>query len=555
MPAIAWFVALADPSLSRAVAALRATLHRAGTFAQTADIEAADAVIVWTDRPLPDRLAGQLLSGRTVTVLAGPTLELADPHGRLAEAAGLVVGGPTGVHDIRVRAGRDAPALAPRLLDHTHSGQAHLGAHTHVRDRVLRVDKTRDDVAGLLVASLGLTPHPVATWRPLSGRGGVLAWMLGTQADAVAGRGTARLLALALREVLGLGEPRPVRVGLLGYGAIGHEHNRAVHAVPGLELAAVCDTSPGRLTAAAAHAPGIASYTDADRLLADESVDLLVVSTPPSTHALWSSRALAAGKHVVVEKPFAIRTEEADAILAEAGDRGLLAAVYQNRRFDPDHRAIRRAADAGLLGEVFHVEAFVGGYAHPCNLWHSDADVSGGAFYDWGAHVLDQILDLLPGRIEHVTAAEHKRVWLDVTNADHSRVTVRFANGAEATFVYSDVAAALKPRWYMLGTRGAIVGHWRIEKVISRTDIGTLAEDVLAPADSPPVLDLHAPDGSVTRLATPAAPAYAFHAELADRLQLGLDMSVTGEQSRRVLAVMEAAAASARDGGRPVVPR
>ena len=280
-----------------------------------------------------------------------------------------------------------------------------------------------------------------------------------------------------------------------------------------------------------------------------------VVSTPPSTHALWSSRALAAGKHVVVEKPFAIRTEEADAILAEAGDRGLLAAVYQNRRFDPDHRAIRRAADAGLLGEVFHVEAFVGGYAHPCNLWHSDADVSGGAFYDWGAHVLDQILDLLPGRIEHVTAAEHKRVWLDVTNADHSRVTVRFANGAEATFVYSDVAAALKPRWYMLGTRGAIVGHWRIEKVISRTDIGTLAEDVLAPADSPPVLDLHAPDGSVTRLATPAAPAYAFHAELADRLQLGLDMSVTGEQSRRVLAVMEAAAASARDGGRPVVPR
>jgi predicted dehydrogenase len=211
--------------------------------------------------------------------------------------------------------------------------------------------------------------------------------------------------------------------------------------------------------------------------------------------------------------------------------------------------------DAGLLGEVFHLEAFVGGYGHPCNLWHSDVEASGGAFYDWGAHVLDQVLDLLPQDVEYVTATEQKRMWLDVTNADHSRETIRFAGGAEASFLYSDLAAALKPRWYLLGTRGAVVGHWRTERVIARSDIGTLAEDVLAPADSPPLLDLHAADGSVTRLATPAGPPYAFHTELADRLQLGLPMSVTGEQSRRVLSVMEAASCSARDGGRPVTPR
>jgi len=91
--------------------------------------------------------------------------------------------------------------------------------------------------------------------------------------------------------------------------------------------------------------------------------------------------------------------------------------------------------------------------------------------------------------------------------------------------------------------------------VIARSDIGTLVEDVLAPADSPPVLDLHAADGSVTRLSTPAVLPNAFHRELADRLQLGLSMSVTADQSRRVLAVLEAARISARDGGHPVVPR
>jgi predicted dehydrogenase len=132
---------------------------------------------------------------------------------------------------------------------------------------------------------------------------------------------------------------------------------------------------------------------------------------------------------------------------------------------------------------------------------------------------------------------------------------VRFTGGAEASFVYSDLAAALKPRWYVLGTRGAVVGHWRTERIVARNDVGTLAEDVLAPADSPPLLDLHAADGSLTRLATPPGPPYAFHRELADRLQLGLPMSVTGAQSRRVLAVMEAATRSARDGGRPVAPR
>src|SRR5262249_57395708 len=112
---------------------------------------------------------------------------------------------------------------------------------------------------------------------------------------------------------------------------------------------------------------------------------------------------------------------------------------------------------------------------------------------------------------------------------DDARVTVRFAGGAEACCVCSVLAAALRPRWSLLGTRGAIVGSWRTERVIARSDIGTLAEDVLAPADSPPVLDLHAADGSVTRLATPPPLPHAFHRELADRVQLGLPMSVTAD--------------------------
>jgi len=550
-------VTVGDPELAAAIAELRAALHVAGLRdggdgTRADDPATADAVLLWTDRAPSPELVGQLLSTGRPVVLAGPTISSGAAEGGLLAASGVVPGAITPVHDIRVRAGRDGAALAAHVADHSHGRAAHLGGHTHVRDLVLQVDKTADDVHHLLVASVGLVEHPVATWRPATQ---VMTWTLGTRPEAVSARGATRLLLLALRRALELPAPPPVRVGLLGYGAIGHEHNRAVHAVDGLDLVAVCDSSPERLSAAARYAPDARAGTDAAALLAADDVDLVIVSTPPNGHAHWARAALAAGKHVVVEKPFAISTAEADAVLALAAQRGLVATVYQNRRFDPDHRAIRRAVRAGRVGDLFHLEAFVGGYGHPCNLWHSDADVSGGAFYDWGAHVLDQLLDLMPDPIEYVTAAEQKRVWLDVTNADHSRVTVRFADGAEATFIYSDLAAALKPRWYLLGSRGAIVGHWRTERVVARSDIGTLSEDVLAPADSPPLIDLHAADGSVTRLACPPAAPYRFHAELADTIRFGLPSTVDGSQSRRVLSVMEAATTSARDGGRPVVPR
>ncbi len=554
MPELTWFVDLHDTELAAAVETLRSRLDAAGLRdgGRPRPGVTGDAVVVWADHPLPDDATRGLLDLARPLLLGGPTLDRTGAGPLLAAEAGVTPGTRTAVHDIRVRAGAEGGALLPRLHDHAHDGRAHLGEHSHVRDGVLALDTTADDVEVLLTANLGLTRHPVATWRPSTR---VLGWTLGTQPAALASRAAVRLLVLSLRHALGLGVPAPVRVGLLGYGAIGHEHSRAIAEVPGLELAAVCDLSPQRVAAALEHSPAARAHPSAESLVADPGVDLLVVSTPPSTHAGWATAALQAGKHVVVEKPFALRTAEADAVLELARERGRVVSVYQNRRFDPDYLALRRAVTSGQVGELFHLEAFVGGYGHPCNLWHSDVGVSGGAVYDWGAHVLDQLLDLVPAPVEHVSAAEQKRIWLDVTNADHSRVTVRFAGGAEATFVYSDLAAALKPRWYLLGTHGAIVGHWRTERVVARTEIGTLAEDVLAPADSPPLLDLHAADGSVTRLAVPPPPPHAYHSELADQLQLGLPPTVTAQQSRRVLAVMEAAAESARRGGHPVVPR
>ena len=175
-----------------------------------------------------------------------------------------------------------------------------------------------------------------------------------------------------------------MRVGLLAYGAIGHEHNLAVQATDGLELTAVCDTKPERIAAALELAPDAVAFTDATQMLDSGIVDLVVVSTPPNTHYEWAKAALARGIHVVLEKPMALTVGQCDELIELADTAGLTLVVYQNRRFDQDFVTMRRLIREDAIGEVFHYDSFVGGYSRPCDYWHSDAAVSGGAIFDWG---------------------------------------------------------------------------------------------------------------------------------------------------------------------------
>src|SRR5437016_9031965 len=241
--------------------------------------------------------------------------------------------------------------------------------------------------------------------------------------------------------------------------------------------------------------------------------------------------------------------------LAQEQHRALT--VYECRRWAPDSLAIQEVLKRGTIGDIFHIETFIGGYAHPCDYWHSHQPISGGVFYDWGSHYLDWILQLVPDTVVSVRGVEHKRVWYDVTNADHSSVYLRFANGQEAEFTHSDIAAAVKPKWYILGERGAIVGHWRQEFVKSRRWSGDLVEERLAPSEALPDLRVFTRDLSDAiheqQLMLPTVPLYAFHRNLANHLHSGEPLAVSPEESRRNIVVMEAAKRSDERGGGAIV--
>jgi predicted dehydrogenase len=407
----------------------------------------------------------------------------------------------------------------------------------------------------LLTLSWQFQRYPVAV-RRRHGAGQVVVVALHGAATTLANPSLRRLLLRAARSCAGEHALPPLGVALIGWGAIGSDHATAVQETAGLELVAICDQNPARLAEAQQAFPASRGYQTVEQVLADPHIDVAIVATPPNTHAPLTHRLLEAGKHVVVEKPFCLTTAEADRLIALAAAQGRVLTVYQNRRWDADFLAIRRVVEQGEVGEVFYIETFVGGFEHPCALWHSHAPISGGLSYDWGSHYLDWILTLVPVPVQSVAASEQKRVWFDVTNADMARVLLRFRNGAEAEFIHSEIAAALKPKWYLLGTRGAVVAEWRHEVLTRRGPGGILVEERLLPTDVPATVVVYrrTSDGAlhVERVQLPVPPRWPFHVNLADHLADGEPLAVPATAARRTIAVLEAASRSAVRGGAPV---
>jgi predicted dehydrogenase len=355
-------------------------------------------------------------------------------------------------------------------------------------------------------------------------------------------------------DLAGHNPPDCMKTGLLGYPPwLGRYHATAAEEIAGLELSAVCDISPRRLAAARDRFPRITPHTSADDLAADKAVDLVFIATPPNTHCRLSLQMMEAGKHVVCEKPLALNRSETRKMSEMADRRRVHLSCHQNRRWDSDYLAIEQALRDGAIGELFYLETFVGGFNHPCGYWHSEATVSGGLSYDWGGHYLDWITGLMPDPPVSVIGTRHKRVWHDVTNADQERIQVRFAGGQEAEFIHSDIAAAMKPKWYLLGTRGAIVGNWQSSTALTTDPVVYYREEPVPITEKTPDLILYQrqADGLVfsRRLVLPQRQGFGFHRNLADHLLMGEPLGAPLADSMTVIAILEAAARSAANGG------
>jgi predicted dehydrogenase len=523
-------------------------LHFAGAGESVPDVGENDAIIV--DGPQPARPLAFLGAVRSAVERGAALLAIgaapAERDGFWADLLGVIAGPepPPGEYYARV-----------------------TDAHSHIAARVPREFAVVDGFVpliplsdGKVIVDVSVALHDLAAVvETPRGSGRVVACGLGNSDTALRTPEIAQLLARALRPDLHCCG-RNIGVGIVGYGPLGgmgYHHGLGVTRTEGIELVAVVDPNVERRKAAETDFPGVRAYASVSDLVNDDDVEVALVATPPAHHVTLTLALLRAGKHVACEKPLCLTVVEADQIIATATASRRMLTVHQNRRWDPDFVALRRAVDAGLLGEIFNVETFVGGYAHPCRTWHSDTAVSGGAGYDWGSHHVDWVLQLLGGLPRLVQAHGHKRVWHDVTNHDQIRVRMTWSDGREAEFLQSDIAAVRRPKFYVQGTAGTLVGTYRtitLEAIEpGRGYVATQAHHAEAPAELVLARYESGYGISETRLPPALEQPYAFHRNLADHLHLGEPLAVTPASVRRVIAVLEAAQRSSTRGGAAVV--
>ncbi|MCE5259764.1 MAG: ThuA domain-containing protein [Chloroflexi bacterium] len=326
---------------------------------------------------------------------------------------------------------------------------------------------------------------------------------------------------------------RAIHCGLLGYGPafnMGKGHGGFINDTPGMKTVAMCDAAPARVEAAKQELPGLEGYyADVDDLLAHPGLDLVVIILPHSLHAPMAVKCLEAGKHVITEKPFCLSVAEANAMIATAEKNHRMLSVFHNRRWDGDFITIQDLIARGLIGDVFHIEAGIGGYSHPGFWWRSDKTVSGGVMFDWGAHIIDWILCLVPSQITQVMGDFQKRVWMAVTNEDQGEAYIRFANGTTADFLVSSIAASLRPKWRITGTKGAIVADWNENLQLVSYASGIRQE-------------------SAIKVTLPGYGSVQYYRNVADHLLLGEQLIVTPQSARRVIGIFEAAQRSSETG-------
>lgn len=338
-----------------------------------------------------------------------------------------------------------------------------------------------------------------------------------------------------------------IGVGLAGYGLGGSVfHAPLIQAEPGLRLHAVVTSRDEQVRR---ELPGVGVVGSAAELLEDPAVELVVVAAPNAVHHQLAAAALRAGRHVVVDKPFALSTADADELigLAEATDRRL--SVFHNRRWDSDFLTVRRCLEAGVLGDV---STFTSRYDRfrpvPKGSW-KEQDVPGsGVLWDLGPHLVDQALQLfgLP-----------ETVWADV---GVQRPGVEAVDYLHLALGYGRLRVLLHagmevrdpgPRFEVHGDRGSFVKHGM-----------DLQEQALRAGGRPgdPGWGSEPPDrhGTLTgevaglelrgRLESVPGDYGAFYAAMAAAIRGDGPVPVPAAEARDVIMVIELALASAREG-------
>ena len=265
-------------------------------------------------------------------------------------------------------------------------------------------------------------------------------------------------------------------LAMAGFGGMAGWHYDLIERIDNLTVAGIWDTKAERREYALSRQ--IHAYESLEDLLADKSVDLVLVATPNDFHKSIAIQAMESGKNVVSEKPVTLSSRDLREMIEASERTGRFLTVHQNRRWDEDFLTVKKVMEEGKLGDIFRLESRVHGSRGIPGDWRQEKEHGGGMVLDWGVHLLDQALLLFPGvKLETVYAT-----LTNVTNQlvdDGFTADLGFANGVHMLVEVGTSNFIGLPRWYVLGTDGtAMIEDWGRDVRIVRA-LGTDEKDVV----------------------------------------------------------------------------
>ncbi len=338
-------------------------------------------------------------------------------------------------------------------------------------------------------------------------------------------------------------------VGLAGFGYWGTKLARNLHEAAGCRLAAVADVDSLRVAEAVRRYPGCRGFTTVDELAGDGGIEAVVLATPASNHAGHVRTSLEAGKHLLVEKPLALSTEECEELCALAASKGLTLMVGHTFVYSKPVQLLRAMIDGGELGRVLYL------YAQRLNLGIVRDDLN--ALWNFGPHDVSIMLYLLDRLPKEVSALQYR--LLNRRLEDIVFLVLEFPDGVVAHIHESWLDPRKVRHLTVVGDRKMVVyDDIDVETPIRIYDRSVVPETLLTNG----MLTDEAPENDFgefklkVRSGEMVAPHIPAHEPLRGEIEHFVECVITGRppltdgaHGRDVVAVLEAAEQSARSGG------
>lgn len=236
---------------------------------------------------------------------------------------------------------------------------------------------------------------------------------------------------------------KKINMGIIGYGFMGQTHATMIDESEYMHLVEIADIDPNRFKEVKG---AVETYASADELLKNNEIETVIIAIPNHLHLDMVKKVADAKKDIIIEKPAAMNAKEFEEMWEYAKKAGVRFTIHHQRRFDKDYRIAKEIFDSNTLGKVYTIKSSLYGFNGNMHDWHIYPEYGGGMLYDWGVHLLDQMLWMIPGKLKTVFADVKNVINKDVD--DYFNIQLYFENGITAQIELGTYFLNVKEKWF-----------------------------------------------------------------------------------------------------------